>query len=103
MVVRDWGVGIVWLATDHRWLFQQRPHSLAIVGGPEWKCVVLGHRHDGCIAYLTLYVQDDLVGLLRPAAVTRKSGERRGCSHRPHRAFRAVNSRWLCPYPSPFL
>src|SRR6266851_942818 len=73
---------------------------MAIVGGPEWKCVVLARRHDGSHAHLALYFQVDLAGLLWPAAVARESRKRPLCSHRPDRTLRFVASGWICGYPS---
>src|ERR1700756_5335908 len=71
---------------------------MAIVGGPEWKCMVLDPGHDGRSAYLALYFQADIAGLLWPAAFTRESGERLSCSRFSDRALRFVSCRWIREY-----
>src|SRR5258708_38362601 len=69
---------------------------MAIVGGSEWKCVVLDRRHDWSAANLALYVQADLACLLRSVAVTRENRERSGCSHFFDRTLGVVACRWIC-------
>src|SRR5260370_10012593 len=75
---------------------------MAILGGSEWKCIVLDRGHDGSHAHLALYLQDDLANLLRPAAGAGESGKRPGCPHLPDRTLRFVAYRRICWYAAPF-
>src|ERR1700738_303133 len=75
---------------------------MAILGGPEWNCMVLDRRRDRSLAHLRLYFPAHLVGLLRPAAGACESGERCGCSLFPHRALCFVTCRWIRRYAAAF-